>query len=764
MTRVVAHDGTRDRASTLALATLSAVTAIAFDRVFRDGSYLLPALGAAVIPHAIGWLGRRRRWHVATPIVVSALTLGLYVTWTAVGSTTVFGLPGPDTPHAFITTLRDGWDVLRTGVAPVPATTGAVLLTVIGLWVMATSADALAFAGEAPLGAIVPSLVVFVVASSLGPRDPSAWTTGLYLAAASVFLAACHRDLLEQRRSWFAGRPGTGRGRAPLGVGVALAASAIIAGLVVAPALPGADAEPLLTYKSASGGAGRYESSNNPLVDLAARIGAPSTEERFTVESPQRLSWRQVALDRFDGSQWTLESSSRPASSVLDDAGDGSDTVEQRFRLTGITERWLPAAYEPLRINLPDARILPESLTLFNADAAVLGLEYDVVSRVPSAELTAAQIAGTTRTLPEDADLFLELPDDFPTSVRRTARQVSSDAVTPYDRAIALRDFFTGGAFTYDLDVPASSSNRAMEEFLEIRRGFCQQFAGTYAAMARAIGLPARVVVGFNPGTYDAAASRFRVTDADAHAWAEVWLAGVGWTLMEPTPAGSQPGATDPGIGLPAQAEPGEPTATPSTTAAPPASTPTAAVPPAAGTGGSVSIDAGGRDADGTPDRTRWIALGVVTVVLGLVVIRVGRVWLRGSQRRARLRNGPPRDAVVGAWAEALDRLDENGVPTARSDTPHEVIIGSGRRLEVRPDTQTPLRRLADATALALWSAADPTPSDADRAWSDLEALEQSLRDHTPGPTRLRRSLARLFTPPDDAPAADELSEPAGRR
>ncbi len=740
-----------ERASTLALAVLSAVTAIAFDRVFRDGSYLLPALGAALIPHAIGWLGRRRRWHPATPIAVSLLGLGCYAMWTAVGSTTVFGLPGPDTPHALITTLGDGWAVLRTGIAPVPATTGAVLLTVIALWIMATAADALAFPGEAPLGGIVPSLVIFVVASSLGPHDLGVWTTALYLVAALVFLAVCHRDLLEQRRSWFTARRGRGNGGTPLGVGAVLAAVAIVAGLVVAPALPGADADPLLSYKRAAGGPGRYESSNNPLVDLAARLGTPSPEERFTVESPERLSWRQVALDRFDGSQWTLESSSRAASRVLE-AGPVDDnptpdrpaTVPQRFHLTGLTERWLPAAYAPVRISLPDARVLPESLTLFNADDAVNGLQYDVESQVAPDVPTSTQIAGTSARLPDGFDRFLELPDDFPSSIRRTARDATAGAATPYDRAIQLRDFFTGGAFTYDLDVPAGSTTRAMEEFLSIKRGFCQQFAGTYAAMARAVGLPSRVVVGFNPGTYDVETRLFRVTDANAHAWVEVWLAGLGWTLFEPTPAGNQPGATDPGIGLPAVADPSDPQATTSTSTAPVTPTPTPAVTPPAGGGQRVSIDAPGGDADGSSNRTQWIALGVAAVVLLLLAVRVGRGWFTRSRRRARRRNGPPRDAVVGAWAEALDRLDEHGIGAARADTPREVVLVAAPGSSGQPDTQAALSRLADATTLALWSDADPAPRDADRAWSDLEALEQSFRSHTRRRTRFRRALARL--------------------
>ena len=741
---------TRTPTATLALAMLSAATAVAFDRVFRDGSYLLPALGAAMIPHAIGWLGRRRRWHPVTPIVVSLLALGIYATWIAVGSTTFLGVPGPDTPHALATTIREGWDVLRTGVAPVTATTGAVLLTVVALWIMATSADALAFAGEAPLGAIVPSLVVFVVASSLGPHELGVWTTALYLAAALTFLAVCHRDLLERRRSWFTGRSASGRtptsrGRMPVGVGAALAAVAILAGLFIAPALPGADGAPLLRYKRTSGGQGRYESSTNPLVDLAARLGAPSTEQRFTVESPQRLYWRQVALDRFDGSQWTLESSSRAASQVLDgiDTVDGTTSVRQRFRLTGMVERWLPAAYEPVGISLPNARILPESRTLFNADSAVIGLDYSVVSRVPPGQLTAEQISATARAVPDALEADLDLPADFPASVRRTARDVTAGGATPYDRAVALRNYFTGGAFTYDLAVPPGAGNHAMEEFLAVKRGFCQQFAGTFAAMARSVGLPSRVVVGYNPGNYDADAGIFRVGDANAHAWAEVWLAGVGWTLFEPTPTGPQPGATDSRIGLPSRAEATGPTATTPTTVAPEGTTPTTVVAPAGGGGAPVSVDGTGSDPSGTQDRTRWIAIGIVVMALVLLAFRAGRGRVRRAHRRSTRRRGTPREAVVGAWAEALDRLDENGVATSRADTPSEVVRETASRSDPVPDADVALERLADATARAMWSPADPAPRDATQAWDDLEALERALRDRTPRTFRIRRALTR---------------------
>ncbi|TMQ13596.1 MAG: transglutaminase domain-containing protein, partial [Candidatus Rokuibacteriota bacterium] len=75
-------------------------------------------------------------------------------------------------------------------------------------------------------------------------------------------------------------------------------------------------------------------------------------------------------------------------------------------------------------------------------------------------------------------------------------------------------------------------------------RSVCVQFASSFTAMARAVGLPARVAVGYTPGRYDSISGVYRVTSEDAHAWGEVWLAGVGWTRFEPTPNSDLPGGT----------------------------------------------------------------------------------------------------------------------------------------------------------------------------------------------------------------------------
>ena len=80
--------------------------------------------------------------------------------------------------------------------------------------------------------------------------------------------------------------------------------------------------------------------------------------------------------------------------------------------------------------------------------------------------------------------------------------------------------------------------------FLQTRRGLCEQFASTFAVMARTLGIPSRVAVGFTPGELNGDGS-YSVFGKNAHAWPEVWFDGIGWVDFEPTPPGAVPGLED---------------------------------------------------------------------------------------------------------------------------------------------------------------------------------------------------------------------------
>jgi hypothetical protein len=335
----------------------------------------------------------------------------------------------------------------------------------------------------------------------------------------------------------------------------------------------------------------------------------------------------------------------------------------------------------------------------------------------------------------------LELPDDFPPQLRDLAARITVSGRTPWDRAVALQEYFTGGDFEYTLDVRIGDDTDAMVQFLETRRGFCQQFAATYAALARAAGLPSRVVVGFTPGTRATPDGDYVVRGRDAHAWVEVWFAGLGWRTFEPTPAGSLPGqAVDTVVDAPASATaPTTPTTVASSaTTAPGTTSDTGAVAPREDS--RISTSTGGDDG-GTDLRTVALVL-LGGAVLTVVVVRIG-AWLLRPRRRRRRRRAAPTSAsrIAGAWREALDTCRAAGHPVSDALTPAEQAR-SLRRHGLPDDAAPALEELAELYADAEYAPGTP-PADAEReAWAAVGTIRRTLVDEQ-GPRERLRHAAR---------------------
>ncbi|MCZ7526207.1 MAG: DUF3488 and transglutaminase-like domain-containing protein [Acidimicrobiia bacterium] len=435
-------------------------------------------------------------------------------------------------------------------MAPVPVTDGAVFLAAVATWAVATAADLLAFRYRATIAAVLPGLALFALAAAIGRAGLRTGPTVTFAVAAAVFLLLQHQALLGHRRAWFAS-PGRSRDAGVLLAGAGLAAVAIAIGLLAGPGLPGAEAEPLLEYRSLGGdaapGARQVYETTSPMFSLKADYLRQPRQELFTVRvTPrQRLYYRFAALDRFDGELWTLEAESRDAAAELD-GRPPPGTVRQEFAIGAMQGFWVPAAYRPVSISLPGARVIPESGTLLAPQDDVAGLRYVVESALPPS--SPDDLSGTPGVPPEDLERYQQLPAGVPEPVASLARGLTEAAPTPFEKAEALERFFTvDGGFTYTLDVPEGHSGDALLDFLSTRAGYCEQFAGTFAVMARSIGLPTRVAIGFTSGTYDPAHDVFRVTNHEAHVWAEVYITNLGWVPFEPTPASDLPGGTPTG-------------------------------------------------------------------------------------------------------------------------------------------------------------------------------------------------------------------------
>ncbi|HEY3096745.1 MAG TPA: transglutaminaseTgpA domain-containing protein [Acidimicrobiia bacterium] len=733
----------------LALAALNIAAVLTLGRVFASGRFALPVVSAVLLVHLLGFMARTRRWPLLDALSLWLSGLAVFLIWVLALHTTAYGLPTLDTFRVLADRLGDGFHELRTAVVPAPASDGAIVLCVLVAWVMAATSDALAFWHRATIGAIAAPLALFVWASTLGTDTLATGTTAGFIVAALVFLFVQHQSLLERNRTRFAGR----RVRGTTGIwtfGALAGAAAVLGGLVLGPALPGADADPIVDVRGL-GPSDRTYRAQPPLARIGADFVQRGRAEVFTVRSPREEYWRTAALDAYDsvnGGEWTLSAQGTGQVKEGLHAAVDDTMLRQEFHLTGVEDRWLPAAYQPVQLEgVDDPLVVQASTTLVSRHKDLKDVTYTVSSRLaPSSdsELTDAQRQGTNEPLPPTIQQYTALPDDFPADVRAKAFEITNGKGTPFDRARALEQFFLDPAegFHYSLDVdlgPDAQTQSAIREFLQSRTGFCVQFAGSFAAMARAAGLPARVAVGYTPGLYDSTARVFRVTSEDAHAWAEVWLSGLGWTRFEPTPASDLPG----GGRLPGRVAPpsGSTASTPPTSA--PASVPTTSGASAApGNTAEVAIDQPATAHDrGRGWTFSW--LFVVALLTGALagVVGVAAAIVAAKRRRRQRRRGrrDPAEAITGAWEEVLDRLDEAGVRRVPARTPLELAAHAATQLP--EDAAPPLRDLAETYTAARYASAPPDRLVARAAWRDAGAVSSALRSGARLRERWRRRL-----------------------
>ena len=150
--------------------------------------------------------------------------------------------------------------------------------------------------------------------------------------------------------------------------------------------------------------------------------------------------------------------------------------------------------------------------------------------------VTEAELRSAGTNYPEwIRNRYLYLPDTIPSRVKELALNMTVAEPTPYDRAHAIEQYLRTYLYTLDLPEPPPGQD-AVDYFLfDIKRGYCDYFASAMVVLSREAGLPARLVTGYASGNYDVIQGRFSVTEADAHAWAEVYFPNYGWIEFEPT-------------------------------------------------------------------------------------------------------------------------------------------------------------------------------------------------------------------------------------
>ncbi len=261
----------------------------------------------------------------------------------------------------------------------------------------------------------------------------------------------------------------------------------------------------------------------------------------------------------------------------------------------------------------------------------------------------------------------MQLPGNIPTDIQALSDTLTAGSTTEYDKAAAIQAYLRGPLFTYDLN-GAPTGNNALEDFLfNDRRGYCEQFAAAMVVLARQAGIPARVAVGFTPGTQQADGS-WLVTNHDAHSWPEIWFPQAGWVRFEPTKRDT---STDPpGYTFAPTPSPTDPAPSASASATPSSSASAATSQPTAGRSAQATVSAGGGSGGGSAGRIVGWSAGAVA----LVSLLLAPVTVRQRRRRLRLASSSNGSSTAQRWREIVDTAIDLGLEIPATLTPRRTV------------------------------------------------------------------------------------------
>jgi len=246
----------------------------------------------------------------------------------------------------------------------------------------------------------------------------------------------------------------------------------------------------------------------------------------YNDKPPRRdqMYWRGPVLWYFDGRTWTpgiTLPTIAPKFTGLDQAIDYVVTLEPH------NKHWLFALDVPEKLSVPAT--LTNDFQVLNKEPVHARLRYAARSNL----VYHANLQESERQLQR----ALQLPKGFNPRAQQLAaewRAGNKDAAAIVNTALT---YFYQQGFVYTLEPPPLGANTVDDFLFTSKRGFCEHYASAFVFLMRAANIPARVVTGYLGGEFNDVGNYYIVRQSDAHAWAEVWLAGQGWVRVDPTGA-----------------------------------------------------------------------------------------------------------------------------------------------------------------------------------------------------------------------------------
>jgi transglutaminase-like putative cysteine protease len=765
----------------LAAGTATLMAAAPMSTVFGTWNWALYCAFAiaAVTGAAIAARALRARLWVQVLAMLGALTI--MMTWLAHAPHAFLGtVPTRGTLRAFGELLSGATaDIQRSGL-PVPDSPGLLFMTALGIGLVAVAVDLFAVGLRRPALAGFPMLAiyaipVFVHGDSVSPVP--------FVIGATGFLWLLVADNVDRVRRF--GRRFTGDGRgvdvwepSPLAAaGRRLTVLGVAVAVVLPLVVPGMTNGILSQANGFGNGPGRGPgirgtSTVNLFADLAGRLQQDKTSEmvKVSTNNPNPYYLRFAVADQLTASGFR---NSAPASGqavtahgipdpVLRTSGVAQKQYHARVTVTNLDLQFLPVYQRLSATQKLDGSWLFDNVgdQVYSARSNTKGKTYEfdylATEYSPAALNTAGPIEPTS-----SIRQYAQVPQQQPQVVIDRVTDLVKGKATEYERVRAILKYFSAeNGFTYALYTKPGSSASELENFLNNKQGYCQQYAVAMAWMVRTAGYPARVAFGFNNGG-TRQGEAMSLTQKNLHAWTEVYFPGFGWVPFDPTPKQTGSAKTD--------WAPDADAKTPSTGSDPGGS--------ATGPDVSSSNDTGlaphdPRDRDsgtGTVADTRkpapawpWYLLGGVVALLVLAALPALR---RSALRRRRGSAQRPvttvdADASVpagqmavvvspavavrkahAAWDELLDILIDYRVPITDAYTPRVVARRVSRELSLSGAQADALTLLGQAEEQARYARTPTVPGNLGTA---LRAVRRAVALTATRRVRLR---AMLFPP-----------------
>lgn len=724
----------------LVVASALAAT-VGFGSVFLSWSFLgTAAIGVAVVL-AIVVVVVRSRYPLAVSLAASILA------YLVIGMLTIEVGVSAGAMGEFVRSSINGWSTLLTTAAPLPVEGAAAAVPFAVAWFGALLGAELALRTDrtvlpllGPLGSLALT-VLFGVDNT----DVIQWSAGLFLILALVFLA------LRSQLSWFgpavsSGRTSPGRALSALAL---VTASALLAPLL-APHLPLADTRQRFTLREEVDVDFDLRQLSSPLSALKGSLTEERAEEiMFNIAGPPTDRVRFAVLDSYDGSVWRIARSQNGnefvrTGSVLPRVDAQSDDVEtwsHTVTVENLSGFWVPSVGVPatLVFNTASANIIgsdPAELVRFDDQSGSVllaaevrrGLTYRIdsypVLRPSDAELASLDVWQGGRRL-------TALPDSV-AQLSSIAERITRGRDSAFGKAAALEAFFAEQF--YEADTPTGHTARHLVDLFSRDEllAFDERYAAGFAVLARLVGLPTRVVVGYRLPTGMSETNAVSVRSGDIEAWVEIAFEEVGWVPFDAGPdesrslnsAGGDDRRQDSSAAPPPPPQRREPI--PQTT-----------VPPEDENEDDEDPD---DVADSSSLATPILVGAVVLLVPILLFLLFAAIVLLAKRRRRRRRQQAPSVAgrVEGAWREVLDTSADAGIGLAPGLTVREAAEQVAAERPAATGSVGALTLLVERTA---FHPSEPSDAVAVETWALADnTVEHIEQDESVG-DRLKRSL-----------------------